>query len=158
MAERVVNLVIKNHFESRKLKPCFTDRIRLTGSLLDYDEVKQYLKALQSRVSLRVARYLVENYGKQSEEILSATSSSEDPELSLIKAELQFGIDREMVSSLSDFFIRRTGLVYFDIHRVRKWKETAAAIMQERLTWSDERRKEEIEKLEEQIHLVTQFK
>jgi glycerol-3-phosphate dehydrogenase len=158
MAERVVNLVIKNHFESRKLKPCFTDRIRLTGSLLDYDEVKQYLKALQSRVSLRVARYLVENYGKQSEEILSATSSSEDPELSLIKAELQFGIDREMVSSLSDFFIRRTGLVYFDIHRVRKWKETAAAIMQERLKWSDERRKEEIEKLEEQIHLVTQFK
>jgi glycerol-3-phosphate dehydrogenase len=158
MAERVVNLVIKNHFESRKLKPCFTDRIRLTGSLLDYDEVKQYLKTLQSRVSLRVARYLVENYGKQSEEILSATSSSEDPELSLIKAELQFGIDREMVSSLSDFFIRRTGLVYFDIHRVRKWKEAAAAIMQERLKWSDERRKEEIEKLEEQIHLVTQFK
>jgi glycerol-3-phosphate dehydrogenase len=158
MAERVVNLVIKNHFEDRKLKPCFTDRIRLTGSMLNYDEVKQYLKTLQSRVSLRVARYLVENYGKQSEEILSATSSSDDPEFSLIKAELQFGIEQEMVSSLSDFFIRRTGLVYFDIHRVRKWKEAAATIMQERLKWSDQKRKDEIAKLEEQINLVTQFK
>jgi glycerol-3-phosphate dehydrogenase len=159
MAERVVNLVIKNHFDDRKLKPCFTDRIRLSGSLLNYEEVKQYLKTLQTRVSTRVAKYLVENYGKQADEILAITSSTqEDPELSLIKAELQFGIEHEMVSSLSDFFIRRTGLVYFDIHRVRKWTSTAATILQDRLKWSDQKRKEEIEKLEEQIRLVTQFK
>jgi glycerol-3-phosphate dehydrogenase len=158
MAERVVNLVIKNHFDDRKLKACFTNRIRLAGSFSNYEEVKQYLKSLQSKFALRVARYLVENYGKQADEIIASTSNTEDPELSLIKAELQFGIDREMVSSLTDFFIRRTGLVYFDIHRVRKWITTAATVMQQRLKWSDERKQNEIEKLEEQIRLVTQFK
>lgn len=158
MAERVVNLVIKNHFEDRKLKSCFTNRIKLAGSFSSYDEVKQYLKSLQSKFALRVARYLVENYGRQADEIIAGASTSDDAELSLIKAELQFGIDREMVSSLSDFFIRRTGLVYFDIHRVRKWITTAATVMQQRFNWSEEKKRNEIERLEEQIRLVTQFK
>lgn len=158
MAERVVNLVIKNHFEDRKLKPCSTDRIRLTGAPQSHGEVKQYLNSLQSRVSPRVARYLIENYGKQADEILYSMSASEDAELALMKAELMFGIEKEMVSSLSDFFIRRTGLVYFGIHRVRKCMHPAATIMQEQLKWNDQKKEEEIRKLEEQIRLVTQFK
>ena len=37
----------------------------------------------------------------------------------MAKAELRFGIDYEMVQNPMDFFIRRTGRLYFDIDSVR---------------------------------------
>ena len=41
----------------------------------------------------------------------------------MAKAELRFGIDYEMVQNPMDFFIRRTGRLYFDIDSVRKLME-----------------------------------
>jgi glycerol-3-phosphate dehydrogenase len=162
MAERVVTLVIKNYFEKKNLKPCFTDKIRLTGSFANYEEVKKYRQAIRNRVNglnERLARYLVENYGKQTDIILAqAEKVKGDQELALLNSELQFGIEHEMVSSLSDFFVRRTGLLYFDIQRVRKYFQSAALHLQERLGWSEQRKIDEIKKLEKLIQSVTQFK
>ena len=41
----------------------------------------------------------------------------------MAKAELRFGIDYEMVQNPMDFFIRRTGRLYFDIDSVRDLME-----------------------------------
>ena len=41
----------------------------------------------------------------------------------MILAELQFGIAYEMVQDPMDFFIRRTGRLYFDIDSVRQFME-----------------------------------
>jgi len=41
----------------------------------------------------------------------------------MAKAELRFGIDFEMIQTPMDFFIRRTGRLYFDIDSVRNLME-----------------------------------
>ncbi|MGB2760696.1 MAG: glycerol-3-phosphate dehydrogenase C-terminal domain-containing protein, partial [Maribacter stanieri] len=43
------------------------------------------------------------------------------------KAELAFGIDYEMVQNPMDFFIRRTGRLYFDIDSIRTLMEPILA-------------------------------
>ena len=41
----------------------------------------------------------------------------------MAKAELRFGVDYEMVQNPMDFFIRRTGRLYFNIDSVRHLME-----------------------------------
>ncbi|MGB5556060.1 MAG: glycerol-3-phosphate dehydrogenase C-terminal domain-containing protein, partial [Flavobacteriaceae bacterium] len=67
------------------------------------------------------AWFLVTNYGKQTETILETFASLKDKDIyvRMAKAELCFGIDYEMVRTPMDFFIRRTGRLYFDIESVR---------------------------------------
>ena len=67
------------------------------------------------------AWFLVTNYGKQTEIILDnyAKIVEKDKYVRLAKAELAFGIDYEMVQNPMDFFIRRTGRLYFDIDSIR---------------------------------------
>lgn len=68
---------------------------------------------------------MVTNYGKQTEKILElyATIVEADPYVRLAKAEVAFGIDYEMVQTPMDFFIRRTGRLYFDIESIRTLME-----------------------------------
>ncbi len=71
------------------------------------------------------AWFLVTNYGKQTEIILELYKNrkEKDNPTKLILAELQFGIANEMVQNPMDFFIRRTGRLYFDIDSVRTYME-----------------------------------
>ena len=71
---------------------------------------------------------LVTTYGAQTDQILASFDSFDDPDPAwrLLRAELQFGIAHEMVTSPADFFIRRTGRLYFDIGTVRQYRVAAA--------------------------------
>lgn len=161
MAERVVNLVISKHFEDRDLKPCYTHILQLTGAFATAAEVKPYTASVKARLydqSELMARYLVETYGRQTDDILATAQEIKDePELALLRAELQFGIQHELVVSLSDFFVRRTGMLYFNIHRLRRWKAAAAGIIQEQLSWNDDRRQRELQQLDDLVHMATTF-
>lgn len=161
MAERVVTLVAKIYFEKKSLKQCFTEKIRLTGSFANNDEVRKYKESLRGRLgglTDQTIRYLVENYGNQTDVILaSAERKKEEQEVALLKAELEFSVEHEMVSSLSDFFVRRSGLVYFNVHRAKRWLSVAAEHLQPILQWSAQRKQEEILKLENTINAVTHF-
>lgn len=164
MAERVVNLVIKKHFRDKIFKPCYTDSIKLNGADFSSDkEVRRYIsriaeKLTASTLPLMSARYLVENYGMQTEQILSGMETSEAPfELKLLKAELQFTIQYEMVTSLQDFFVRRTGLLYFDIHKVFRWKDEISAACKTALGWDDIHHRSELQALNDLIGDVTEF-
>lgn len=72
------------------------------------------------------ANYLVHNYGKQTDVILKKFEVIKEinPEIRLAKAELWFCINYEMVQTAMDFFIRRTGRLYFDIESVKILKES----------------------------------
>jgi len=129
MAERVVNRITKQMEEDgAKLKECHTDEIPLCGNVdfKKFKHVTKYIDALHTRMkqdgfNKHDAWFLVTNYGKQSEIILETYASlkDNDPCVRLAKAELRFGIDYEMVQNPMDFFIRRTGRLYFDIDSIR---------------------------------------
>jgi glycerol-3-phosphate dehydrogenase len=57
----------------------------------------------------------VNKYGSNTEKILiSAINKFHQTENSLLKAEVDYCINDEMTLNLSDFFIRRTGRLYFE--------------------------------------------
>jgi len=138
MAERVVDRIATKMEEEDKvqLKDCHTDEIPLAGNVgfKKFKHVKKYIAVIHERIELEGfsehdAWFLVTNYGKQTELILDtfATLKDVDKYERMAKAELRFGIDYEMVQNPMDFFIRRTGRLYFDIDSIRSLMEPILA-------------------------------
>ena len=133
MAERVVDRIARmleeNH--QKELKPCTTDTIPLCGNeFKKFKHVRKYITTIHDRIKTdgfteHDAWFLVTNYGKQTETILGyyEKRTEKDNVTRMILAELQFGIAYEMVQDPMDFFIRRTGRLYFDIDSVRQFME-----------------------------------
>ncbi len=130
MADRVINLIANNMKEDygTELPDCLTVEIPLCGNgFKKYKQVKKYIVEVYKRIKADGfieydAWFLVTNYGRQTETILVTYASLKDIDnyIRLAKAELRFCIDYEMVQTPMDFFIRRTGRMYFDIQSVRK--------------------------------------
>ncbi len=137
MAERVVNRISREleEEEGRKLKECTTDTIPLCGNgFKNYKEVKKYMDKIHDRLkpegfSKYDAWYLVTNYGKQTEDILERFGKRKEKKKAerMILSELEFTVAHEMVQSPLDFFVRRTGRLYFDIHSVREHMDAVIA-------------------------------
>ena len=166
MAERVVNLVVKKHFEQTRLADCKTQHLKLTANPFNnIKEVRTFTASLAQKLKnynfdTHTPQYLVENYGQQVVLILDLwedRNPKEDPELSLLKAELFFCIRYEMVCTLQDFFVRRTGLINFDIQKVIRWKNDIAQACKAQLHWKDEKVTQELDALNLLIASITRF-
>jgi glycerol-3-phosphate dehydrogenase len=160
MAERVVDLVIHRHFGDQVFRECFTNRIRLAGNTFgSYDDVVAYRDAVARQLAGAgleeyVAEYLVGNYGQQTDLIIRhflQMDAAMNKDLALILSELWFCFHHEMIVTLLDFFLRRTGLVNFDIMRVERWKSEVAEELGRYAGWSAERKKSEIDALDTYI-------
>jgi glycerol-3-phosphate dehydrogenase len=167
MAERVVNLVVKKHFNDKLLGECKTDEIKLSGSTLNsLKEVKKFTASVTDKLKefnlpSYVPQYLVENYGQQLVlifDLWSDRNTKDDADLSLLKAELAFCVKYEMVCSLQDFFSRRTGLINFNIQRVVKWKKEIAQSCKTLLQWDDTKVAQELTSLDRLIESITRFR
>ena len=167
MAERVVNRVAKKLEEDYEIivKPSDTENIPLCGNeFKKYKYVKKYIAEIHERLtpegfSQYDAWYLVTNYGKQTESILNyyAKQKDDDHELGMAKAELKFSIENEMVQTPMDFFIRRTGRLYFDIDSIRKLMEPLLAEFKIIFKLEDEVINSYRATLEEQMELHSNF-
>jgi glycerol-3-phosphate dehydrogenase len=146
MAEKTVDLVAKRFEKTENIKfgPCTTRHIPLTEDPLWNEEEVGYYKGL---ISLKLkdldlqdyfAGYLVANYGKQSDQIISLMDlfQAAQPDEALIRSELKFCVENEMVQTLPDFFDRRTGRLSFDMGSVIRFKEIVAKDLSEYLGWS----------------------
>ncbi|HYF66673.1 MAG TPA: glycerol-3-phosphate dehydrogenase/oxidase [Ohtaekwangia sp.] len=157
MAERVVNLVIRRHFAQYTLKKVNTHHIKLASSDWDTKEVKRYIHAVATQfavhnLSFVAAQELVERYGMQTKIICAEfeqLANIHPAPLALLLAQLKYGIRHEMVCTINDFFVRRTGLLYFNIDEVRQWKDAIAEDIGSILNWSPERKKQEVALLNE---------
>ncbi|MEM9887197.1 MAG: glycerol-3-phosphate dehydrogenase/oxidase [Bacteroidota bacterium] len=164
MAQRIVDLVVEQE-ESRSFKDCFTKEISLTPvPLPNYAAVKIYIENLKERVhalglSDYHAWYLTTTYGKQSELILDKMQDMEGASAGtrLLRAELWFGVHYEMVQSLTDFFVRRTGRLYFDILSIEPAKDIIAEDLQDYLNLNDAQLIEEKEQLQTLLYDATHY-
>jgi len=167
MAQRIVDLVVKEFpkTEKRAFKKCQTRKISLTANpLADAQAVETYIQDLQKRViALGLAPYygwyLATVYGKQAEIILTKLKDFKDnkPMIALARAEAWFGVHHEMVNRADDFFVRRTGRLYFDISSIHTIREAVFADLQKYLNWDANRLAKEIENLEELIYDATHY-
>jgi glycerol-3-phosphate dehydrogenase len=146
MAERVVNRIAKEMEEDfdAKLKSCSTDKIPLCGNgFKKFKHVNKYIAEVLGRIEKDGfkkynAWYLVTTYGKQTETILElyAKIEGDSPKERMIRAEAQFAIAYEMAVHPLDFFIRRTGRLYFDIESVRAYMQVVFEEFQQAYSYS----------------------
>jgi glycerol-3-phosphate dehydrogenase len=167
MAERVVNLVSKK-FERRfeiKFKEIKTEEIILSGGeFANFSEVRSYIDAIHNRIAEvdfneKDAEYLIYNYGKQTDVILQKFDDlmEEDQAKKMIKAEVWFCIENEMACTPTDFFMRRTGRLFFDPNSVALYKEFVLTEFKNYFSWNQETTEKHQKELEEKLIATVTF-
>ncbi|UZO81442.1 glycerol kinase GlpK [Aquimarina sp. ERC-38] len=159
MAQRVIDTVLKTMNEKKReqFSKSFTQNIPLTSDpLKDSKEVETYTNEITRRLKDMGVEdpyygwYLTTTYGKQTDYILNKVSYflNDDIQEKLIRAEVWYGVHHEMVNSLSDFFVRRTGRLYFDIHSVYDFRQLVQEDLIKYLGWDEQCLKDENEYLD----------
>ncbi len=102
------------------------------------------------------AAFLAQRYGSNVDALFAlAKSASEQAaafKLPLVLAtQLRYSLEAEMTVKPADFFIRRTGDLFFRIGYVQQWKEPVIAAMAELLHWTQEQRDAYTVELEEKL-------
>ncbi|NAY91849.1 FAD-dependent oxidoreductase [Muricauda sp. JGD-17] len=167
MAERVVNRIANKLEEDhqQKVKGSSTDKIPLAGSdFRKFKHVKKYIAEVSERLNKEGfseydAWYLVTTYGKQTEKIWDnyLTLKKNDSQERMIRAEVQFSIAHEMSLNPLDFFIRRTGRLYFDIDSIRQYMGPVFEEFKTAYGYNEAQMKEFKEKLEEELDIHSNF-
>lgn len=167
MAKKVVDRVIKTITKKSGISfsPCKTHTIKLTPEpFSSAKEVEAYTEELRKKLAgcglhSDHADYLVGNYGRQSAAIVAdlQLSVSASPEIALACSEVRFGVKKEAVARAEDFFVRRTGRLFFDIDGIEEVRRPVLNEMQTLLSWSADRRRAEEGLLDQALHDATHF-
>ncbi|MFC4618525.1 glycerol-3-phosphate dehydrogenase/oxidase [Camelliibacillus cellulosilyticus] len=168
MAERVVDLVaeeLKSEGDG-PFRECETAYIRLSGGDVGgSDQLPEFIKNMTREgtalgLSSSEAERLAERYGSNVTRLyeIIRTMGEEAAHYNLPKdvfAMIVYAIEEEMAATPSDFFIRRTGALFFNIGWVRKWKESVIDYMATRLHWDDDTKAGHVRALEERLRDAT---
>ncbi|PQB03000.1 glycerol-3-phosphate dehydrogenase [Polaribacter filamentus] len=167
MAERIVDLIAKKYkrrFE-KEFKDVKTEKLVLTGGpFKNFNEVKSYTDAIYNRIaevdfSQKDAEYLVYNYGKQTDIILKKFDefTEENQQEKMIKAEVWFTINYEMACNTTDFFMRRTGRLFFDKPSVDLYKEYVTQLFENQLNLDKKTNEKNVKILNENLISILTF-
>lgn len=159
MAKKVLRFICDKKKIRRK---CKTRRIQLSGG--EFASPKQLLTykmaIIEKLATLNLpeadAEYLVHNYGKQTDRILAIYQ--EEKERKLVEAEALFALKYDGVFYLNDFYIRRTGKMYFAPQTIKGDLDVVAAAFAAVLGWDEEKVAQEKKSVVDEIVRVVTFK
>ncbi|WP_405205052.1 glycerol kinase GlpK [Aquimarina sp. LLG6339-5] len=159
MAQRVIDAVLKTMSSKKReqFSKSYTQNIPLTNDpLKDTEEVEKYLLEINQQLKdLNMQDeyygwYLATTYGKQANTIIDKVGYflNDSIEEKLIRSEVWYGVHHEMINGLADFFVRRTGRLYFDINSVRQYRSLVQEDLIKYLQWDEQRLAKENEYLD----------
>lgn len=166
MAEKVVDLVVEKYQKQfdKKFKENFTHKIALHGGpFRSAESVQEYEKEIESKLSsfgleFYYAQYLVANYGRQTEVILEQLRTYNGPiHIALARAEAWYCIQHELTLRPIDFFIRRTGRLYFNLPSIAPAMGVILKDFKNYFNWNEERLEKETAKLKNAIYDASHF-
>jgi glycerol-3-phosphate dehydrogenase len=168
MAQRVNAKVLSTMKKKHKehITGSITRTIPLTTpAFLSVTDVEEFKMVLAKKIldlgftDTTIVDYLSATYGKQAEKILDKVPSFNNVKIEeqLLLAELWYSIYFEMTNSLTDFFVRRTGRLFFDIDSVQRHKLSVLEYCKITLNWNEKRAIQEMEQLNMQILDATTF-
>ncbi|XXM71046.1 glycerol-3-phosphate dehydrogenase/oxidase [Lysinibacillus sphaericus] len=150
MAETVVDLVSKRLKEEvkKKFPASATKHMPISGGHVGGSKnlpafIDQKSKeAVQYGLTEAEGRKLAGMYGSNVDQLFKLahaySGSSEAGEVPVkLYAQLIYAIQEEMAATPVDFFIRRTGAMFFDREWVEKWHQPAIDIMAKLLNWNE---------------------
>ena len=172
MAKDIVNRVVKRFNKKYDLEigKSITKNLRLSGGdfpfypdknkIIEFADSK-YDEAKQIQTSAIEFKKLFYRYGTNVEIITNKAyefrNETKDNDLSWIKAELWYGVHYEMVQTLADFFIRRTGMIHFHIHDIEPVLDVVVADLVGYLGWSEEQKDEEVTRFKQLLVHATKY-
>nr|WP_202080105.1 glycerol-3-phosphate dehydrogenase/oxidase [Caldalkalibacillus salinus] len=168
MAESIVNMLAQQleKEEHDRFKPCQTKDMPISGGHVGGSEhfppFVQEKTALGMSLGLNeeTAKRLVHTYGSNVDRLYhrfkvlkeEAKQTALPPEMFLA---LVYSIEEEMVVTPADFFVRRTGSLFFNVHEVQQWKGEVIAYMAKRLGWNKNVQQTMTNELEQHIKDAT---
>lgn len=171
MAEDIVNVVATQMKEENgilysksitKNMPISGGEVGGSGGFKNFKATK-LSEAISLGLSELAAKKLIQKYGSNVDklfnlyEINKGEAKKRDIH-SLLFIELLYAMEWEAVYKPSDFFIRRTGALYFNIEQVIKYKEPVINYMAEKLEWSEQQKNDYSKELNEQLEQAIAFK
>lgn len=155
MAEQIVDRVFQS--QNRPVTKTNTAHLPLAGGDVGGStgfkefKAKKMHRAETLQIPKEHAALLVQRYGSNVEKLFAlysqVPSSSIDP---LTYAMIEYGIKEEMVYTPADFFMRRTGALFFAIDWVEENKQAVLEYLTERFNWS----KEEVEHHKKELEML----
>jgi len=169
MAETIVDLIAKKFAdEGVTFKECQTINLPISGG--DVGGSKNFSKFIQSVESAGVeygltneeSHDLAQFYGSNVSKVFESFNKykNDNEKLGLpnvIFAKLVYSIDHEMVVTPTDFYLRRTSDLLFNIDEVETWKEPVCDYMAERFNWNEVEKKSYVNELEIELGLKKSF-
>ncbi|WP_430413649.1 glycerol-3-phosphate dehydrogenase/oxidase [Lederbergia citrea] len=160
MAETITDLLCKEfQDEGVTCKKSVTKTMRLSGG--DFNKPKDYPTFISEKakelsalgMSMEEATKIAGMYGTNSDIIIGlAGEVLKDSGLPLsVKLMLHYAINHEMALTPVDFFMRRSGAIFFDINWVQTWKKEAIDYMGAIMHWTPEQKDKLSEELEMRI-------
>jgi glycerol-3-phosphate dehydrogenase len=155
MAERIMTVIAKNFLRDEQISiaACSTHHIFISGGNLKGEgSFSEFLKrkineGIELGLLAEEAERLVYRYGSNCDKVYeilnrlknnNQIASNENALPLLIHAQLIYAINNEMCVTPGDFFIRRTGMIYFDIAAVKKYKQILLNEMKNNFAWTQE--------------------
>lgn len=163
MAERAVDVALKQLVKEAGLKfvKSTTDKVKLSGgSLNGASEVSVFLQDLISRynsVDQDIIIGLYYKYGSNTEKILNIAKNIISSQ-AILEAEIIYCIENEMVFNISDFLIRRSGMLYFDRPALKNLYTDVHEFISQELGVDGERQKADLKRFERDYKAVVAFK
>jgi len=165
MAETIVDVVAKRLGSSASglIGPCITKTLPISGGDVGGSEgypkyVKEHTpEGVAAGLSQEAAERIVRRYGSNAGQLFEiAASSKEAAEKAGLPLDvysmLMYSIEHEMVATPADFWVRRSGDMFFNIDRVRQWKDASIEVMAERLRYSEEEKRRYAQQLDQLIY------
>ncbi|MYL54069.1 FAD-dependent oxidoreductase [Pontibacillus yanchengensis] len=151
MAENVIDLVTQQLSEEQHTTYPSTQTEDLPIAGGEVDGSKGFETFLNRKKEAGIAfglseeqsRGLVQLYGSNVDDVFDhyvyfKHTKSEHGLDPLVQSMLVYGIEKELVAKPVDFFVRRTGALFFDIHWVHLHQNSVIAYMADRFQWSQE--------------------
>lgn len=163
MAEKTVNLVTKQifHQERKIFKPCQTEHFSLSGGgLAKPEEFNEFIdrkgkEAKQCGFSEKEGRELAAIYGTNINQIFNLAKNfheKKSPGISRVDyVRLMYAIYHEMTIKPSDYFVRRTGMLYFNRKLIIPIMEQIVHLMKEEYGWTEKTANQFLQELKEEV-------
>ncbi len=163
MAENVVNLVSKelSSAHQKNYKSCQTIHLPISGGDFGGSEKYQLFVDHKSKEAVSYGlkedegRILASKYGTNVDYLFQYAKKYKELEQKdltpFVYALLMYGIEHEMVVKPVDFFIRRTGSVFFNIGWAKQWKDPVIDRMEAIFNWTPDQTAEYKADLEKEL-------
>lgn len=158
MAQKIVDMVAQQlEVEyGRRFKPCITKRLPVSGGDLHgarhFDEFvrRQALEGQRVGLTFKESEWLARFYGTNVEKLWPLVETNRSMP-AFLYAQLQYSMLFESALKPVDFFIRRTGYLFFQLPLVEQYKEAVIDEMAIVFQWTEAQRVQYLQQLNEAI-------